>query len=145
MMERKETRILGIDLGTKRVGLAIADWQVRIATGYDVIEYKNLERFLEKIKLIVSEENIGLVVLGLPVNMDGTEGSKAKEARKIGELIKESMPVDIELVDEGLTTFQAISELHKGEGKVGKSREKINMMAAILILQGYLDGLPSGK
>jgi putative Holliday junction resolvase len=75
--------------------------------------------------------------------MDGTEGPKAKEARKIGELIKGAISVDLELIDEGLTTFQAIRELHKGKGKVGKSREKINMMAAILILQGYLDSLPA--
>jgi putative holliday junction resolvase len=142
-MNNKETRILGIDLGTKLVGLAIADWEIKIATGFEVIEYKNKAKFIDSLKTIAKDENIGLIVFGLPKNMDDTEGPKAKEARKIAELAKNSIPIEIDFEDESLTTYQSIRDLHSGEGKVGKSREKINMMAAILILQSYLDNLPS--
>ncbi len=135
------SRILGIDLGTKWVGLAIADWEVKIATGFDVIEYKGKTKFIERLKEIVESEDISLIVLGLPLNMDGTEGKKALEARKMAELIKGSLPVDLELMDERLTTVQATKELHRAEGRVGKSRKRLNMMAAMIILQDYLDSL----
>lgn len=135
-------RILGIDLGTKRVGLAIADLELRIATGLDVIEYKNREYFLGRLKEVIDSEEIDMVVIGLPVNMDGSEGPKAKSARVIAEIISERFRIKHQLVDERLTTVQAIRELHAGDGKVGKSRDKINMMSAIFILQNYLDSLP---
>ncbi|HBC45595.1 MAG TPA: Holliday junction resolvase RuvX, partial [candidate division Zixibacteria bacterium] len=96
---------------------------------------------IEQLRAIVKSDNIELIVLGLPLNMDGSEGAKALEARKIGELIKASMPVELEYIDERLTTVQAIKELHRMEGKVGKSRKKLNMMSAMIILQDYLDGL----
>ncbi len=140
-MLHQGSRILGIDLGTKWVGLAIADWDVRIATGYDVKQYNGRADFLRQVKSIVEEERIELVVLGLPLNMDGSEGVKAIEARKIGELIKQSLNVDLEYMDERLTTFKAIGDLHQAGSKAGKHRRKLNMMAAITILQDYLDGL----
>jgi putative holliday junction resolvase len=140
-MIHRGARILGIDLGTKWIGLAVADWEVRIATGLDVIEYKGRDRLIEQLREIIEGDNIELVVMGLPFNMDGTEGSKAREARKIGELIRSSLSVNLEYVDERLTTVQAIKELHQMDEKVGKSRKKINMMAATIILQDYLDSL----
>jgi putative holliday junction resolvase len=140
-MFHKGSRILGIDLGTKWIGLAIADWELRIATGYDVIEYKGRDKLIEQLKPLVESENIELVVLGLPLNMDGTEGAKAREARNTGALIKTSLPVELEYMDESLTTVQATKELHHAQGKVGKNRRKLNMMAAMIILQDYLDSL----
>ena len=119
----------------------MADWEVRIATGYAVIEYQGRQKLIEKLKAIVESDEIELVVIGLPLNMDGSEGPKAREARKIGELIKHNLPVDLEYTDERLTTVQATKELHRAEGKVGKSRKKLNMMAATIILQDYLDNL----
>jgi putative Holliday junction resolvase len=140
-MIRRGSRILGIDLGTKWVGLAIADREVKIATGFEVIEYKGRTKFIEGLKEIVESEDISLIVLGLPLNMDGSEGKKALEARNTAELIKASIPVDLELIDERLTTVEATKELHRAEGKVGRSRKKLNMMAAMIILQDYLDSL----
>jgi putative holliday junction resolvase len=134
-------RILGIDPGSKWVGLAIADWEVKIATGYDVVEYKGRANLIEQLKPIVTAENIEMVIMGLPLNMDGSEGNKAQDARKIGELIRAALMVDLQYMDERLTTVQAIKELHQMDGKVGKSRKKLNMMAAMIILQDYLDGL----
>jgi putative Holliday junction resolvase len=140
-MLHKGARILGIDLGSKWIGLALADWEVRIATGYEVIEYTGRANLIEQLESIIKDEGIELVVLGLPLNMDGSEGAKALGARKIGEMIKSNLPVDLEFIDERLTTVQAIKELHQMEGKVGKSRKKLNMMSAMIILQDYLDSL----
>jgi putative holliday junction resolvase len=140
-MLHKGARILGIDLGAKWIGLALADWEVKIATGIDVIEYKGRANLVDQLKGIIRDEGIELVVLGLPLNMDGSEGAKALEARKIGELIKSNLHIDLEFIDERLTTVQAIKELHQMEGKVGKNRKKLNMMSAMIILQDYLDGL----
>lgn len=139
------SHILGVDLGTKIVGLAIADWELKIATGLDTVQYQGQKKFIEQLRSIIADNNIGLVVIGHPFNMNGSEGRKAKEARKIAGLIKNELNIDTQLADERLTTAQAINELHAGNGKVGKSREKINMMAAIFILQGFLDSLPSGR
>ncbi|OGC94742.1 MAG: hypothetical protein A2W25_15770 [candidate division Zixibacteria bacterium RBG_16_53_22] len=134
--------VLAIDLGTKRVGLAIADPVHRIATGLGVVEYKGLQKFIEDLKKIVDDENVRLAVVGLPLNMDGSEGVKARQARKIAGIIEEKLEIDVELIDERLTTEEAVRRLHAAEGKVGKSRAKLNMMAAIIILQDYLDSLP---
>lgn len=144
-MTSEGRHILGIDLGTKRIGLAIADPVLRIAAGLGVVEYKGLEKFLEELKKIVDDENVGLIVVGLPLNMDNSEGVKARQARKIAGMIKEKLEIDVKLVDERLTTAEATRLLHAAEGKVGKSRAKLNMMAAVIILQDYLESLPPGK
>jgi putative Holliday junction resolvase len=75
--------------------------------------------------------------------MNGTEGAKARQARAMAEKIKLMLNTEVYLIDEGLTTDQAIRELHSADGKVGKQREKINMIAASIILQNYLDTLPA--
>ena len=141
-MSQNFKKILGIDLGTKYIGLAIGDNILKLATGLEVIEYKNKQDFIEKLKGVILEYDINLIILGLPLNMDGSEGPKAKEARAIGEKIKVDLNTVVEMIDEGLTTDQAIRELHAGDGKVGKQRDKINMIAASIILQNYLDNLP---
>lgn len=138
-------RILGVDLGTKRVGLAIADPVLRLATAMDVIEYKGLEKLLENLRKIVDDEDIGLVVVGLPLNMDGSEGAKARQARRIAARIAEELGVAVELADERLSTAEAAGRLHAAGGKVGKSRGRLDAMAAMVILQDYLDEHSPGK
>ena len=138
-MTTKGSRALGVDLGTKRVGLSIGDKTLKIATGYRVIEYKNRENLVENLREITLNEEIGIIVIGLPVNMDGSEGNKAREARNISELIKSRMNVDVVLVDERLSTAEAIRKLHAANQKAGSNRKRIDMMAATIILQDYLD------
>lgn len=134
-------KILGIDFGTKRVGLAIGDSELRVAAGLGVIEYKGQKAFIEQLHDVVKDEQIGLVVIGLPRNMNGSEGKGAETTRRIAGLIGTGLNVNVEFVDERLTTMQATRQLHLGDGKVGKSKGKIDMMSAILILQTYLDRL----
>ena len=141
MKDRNPIKILGIDLGSKRVGLAIGDTELKIATGFDVIEYKNRNKFIARLGEIVKREEIDLIVMGLPLNMDGTEGDGAIKTRNTAALIKSGLKIDVKFEDERLTTVQALKELHSREGRVGKSRGKIDMIAAILILQQYLDSM----
>jgi putative Holliday junction resolvase len=144
-MIQYDYRILGIDLGAKRIGLAIADPALKIATGLSVIPHKGLKPLLASLRKIISEENIRLIVIGLPLNMDGTEGEKARQARTVADKICESLGIEVKLMDERLTTDVAVKQLHAAKSNVGKNRTKIDMMAAMVILQDYLDELPSGK
>jgi putative Holliday junction resolvase len=136
-------KILGIDPGAKRVGLAIADSELGIATGLTVIQYKNKETFIENLRKIVYDEDVELLVVGLPINMDGSEGTKATEARNLAATLERELNIEVRLVDESLTSFQAERQVHAASGKVGKKRKQINMIAATLILQEYLDNLSS--
>ncbi len=138
-MTEKSIRILGIDPGDKRVGLAIADSSLGIATGFGVIEYTGRKRFLEKLGLIASDENISLIVMGLPMNMNGSEGEAAKKSRRLAESIKERLNIEVELVDERLTTYQAIKQIHETGGKSGTDKGRVDMLSAVVILQSYLD------
>jgi putative Holliday junction resolvase len=144
-MTDKSIRILGIDPGARRVGLAIADSSLGIATGFGVIEYGGKERFIEKIGSIAGEEDISLIVMGLPMNMNGSEGEAAKKSRRLAEIIKEKLNIEVELVDERLTTHQAIKQVHETGGKTGADKGRIDMLSAILILQSYLDSKTSKR
>lgn len=138
-------KILGIDPGDRRVGLAIADSSLRIATGFGVIEYGGKKRFLEKIGSIAGEEDISLIVMGLPMNMNGSEGESAKKSRRLAENIKEKLNIEVELVDERLTTHQAIKQMHETGGKAGADKGRVDMLSAVVILQSYLDSKASKR
>lgn len=138
-MNDKPVRILGIDPGKKRIGLAIGDTLLKVATGYKTIEYKNTREFIASLESIVDEEDIGLIVMGLPVNMDGSEGESANFSRLLAELIKRKLNLEVEFIDERLTTEEAIRQIHQADKKVGKSKKTIDMLSAAIILQAYLN------
>lgn len=138
-MNDRPVRILGIDPGRKRIGLAIGDSLLKIATGYMTLDYKNMDSFIANLEPIVIEENIGLVVMGLPLNMDGSEGKSANFSRLLAELIKRKLNLNVEFVDERLTTEAAIKQIHEADKKVGNSKKTIDMLSAAIILQSYLD------
>jgi len=138
-MNDRPVRILGIDPGRKRIGLAIGDSLLKIATGYMTLDYKNMDSFIANLEPIVIEENIGLVVMGLPLNMDGSEGKSANFSRLLAELIRRKLNLNVEFVDERLTTEAAIKQIHEADKKVGNSKKTIDMLSAAIILQSYLD------
>ncbi len=138
-------KILGIDPGDKRVGLAIADSSLGVATGFGVIEYGGRERLIEKLRLIASDEDISLIVMGLPMNMNGSEGEAANKSRRLAEIIRRKLNIEVELIDERLTTRQAIKQVHETGGKAGADKGRVDMLSAIVILQSYLDGRASKK
>jgi putative holliday junction resolvase len=129
-------RILGIDYGSVRIGLALSDELGMLATPFETIDaYKALDR----IKQIVLEKQIQTVVLGMPRNMDGSYGPKADEVRKFAEVLKQNLSIQVHFWDERLTT-KAVERMLIEADTSRKNRKKvIDKLAAQMILQGYLD------
>ncbi len=129
-------RILAIDYGEVRVGLAISDPLRILSTPFDV--YKNDDLLLKKLKSLVKEKEIKLILLGLPLNLKGEDSKKTKEVREFYQIIKDNFDVPIEFVDERFTTYEANNELKRLGYGVKESRKVIDKIAASLILKTYL-------
>lgn len=135
-------RIIGLDYGTKTVGVAISDERGIIASPYVTIERKHatkLRQTYAQIEDIIREYEIGLIVLGLPKNMNNTEGERAVATKEFGENLERRTGIKVELVDERLTTAQADRILEATGVAISARKEHIDKMAAAIILQTYLD------
>jgi putative Holliday junction resolvase len=132
-------RILGIDFGTKRIGIAIGDDIQKMALPYKVLESGN-DTFIE-LKKIIESENIGKIIVGIPYKYDGSMGGKAKEVMAFIDEIKKQTFVPIETHDERLTTVESGQLLRDSGLSRDKKRKHINAVAAQLLLQRYLDTL----
>ncbi len=130
-------RYLAIDYGTKRTGLAVCDAGETIASPLAVVQGR--KDLIERIKRIVASEDIGAVVLGLPLNMDGTEGPQAKLVLAFARDLDGQIPIPIHLQDERLSSFEAEQKLHDLGLTRGKKRERLDAVAAADILQTFLD------
>ena len=133
-----ETRILGIDYGTSRIGLAVSDPLHIIATPLKTIKNKSVENLLEKIISVVKEFNINKIVLGFPLGMNGNETKQSESVRKFSKLLKNDK-YEVILEDERLTSILAVKSLIKQNVKTGSNKPIIDRTAAALILQSYLD------
>ena len=131
-------RIMGIDYGDARTGIAVSDLLCSIVGTTTVIHSRRIERTLEEIKRIAAENEIGQIVVGLPKNMDGTEGPRAQLCREFAGMLRGATGLDVVLWDERRTTVEAHSILseHNYHGK--KRKETVDAVAASLILEGYL-------
>jgi putative Holliday junction resolvase len=133
-------RILGLDTGSKRIGVALSDELLLTAQGAGTIERRGPEADLEAIKKIISENGVAEVVVGLPLNMDGTHSAKTKETIAFAEKLAAAIPVPLKMQDERLTTVQAERALLEADTSRSKRKGLRDMIAAQLILQAYLDG-----
>jgi putative Holliday junction resolvase len=132
-------RILGLDFGEKRIGVAVSDSLNIIAQSVGTIERKGIKNDLKKIVGFIKEYRAGRIIVGLPLNMDGTEGKSAKRAIDfVGELKKE-VTVEVEMLDERLTTAQGERIFLKANASREKRRKNLDKISAQLILQNYLD------
>ena len=131
-------RLLGLDYGSKRVGVAISDTSRVIATPYAVLAADEAE---QGIAAIVAEEGIETIVVGLPVSLSGEEGQSAAAARDFGERIAASSGLEVLFVDERFTTKVAEDVLIAGGMRRTKRRDIRDKMAATVMLQGHLDSL----
>jgi len=129
-------RYLAIDYGTKRTGLAICDAAETIASPLAVIQGQ--KKLLKKIADVVKAENVGAVVLGLPLNMDDSEGFQTKLVLRFAEQLKEHLNVPIHLQDERLSTFSAEEKLAPSKFTRGKRRKRLDAIAAAEILEAFL-------
>ena len=135
-------KILGIDFGEARTGLAVSDASRLLASAIGNVPGGGLEKSVAAIREVVQRERIVGVVLGLPVNMNGTEGPRAERIRQFAALLEEAMPeVPVALVDERMTTMAASRFLNE-TGTHGKKRKGvIDTLSAEIILQNALDRL----
>jgi len=133
-------RVLGIDYGLRHVGLAVSDASKLIAQGLETIHYKGSVDFLiRKIEEVIRRHEVTEVVVGLPLNMDGTEGEKAKEVENFAERLKETLHLPVALWDERLTTASAERDLSRWKVGIQKKKLLVDRLSAQLILQSYLD------
>jgi putative Holliday junction resolvase len=130
-------RLIGLDHGSRRIGVAIGDTETRLAFARPALVRRNVEQDLRAIAQLARAEGTAIVVLGLPRNMDGSEGSQAAAARDFGEQLA-AIGLVVELQDERLTSWQAAEEIGPRRGRERRSGE-LDSAAARLILQEYLD------
>lgn len=135
-----DKRIMCLDLGQSRTGVAVSDIMGVTAQGAGVIKVTDFDTDLAEYKKIIAERNVGTVVIGHPLNLDGSEGAKAQSIREQYELIREALPeVNVILWDERLSTKEAERAFSETGKNWKKKREVIDEMAAQIILQSYLD------
>lgn len=132
-------RILGLDHGTRRVGVAVSDEMQMIALPLEYIAPEPFADFLVRLKEILREKEIGLIVIGMPRNMDGSYGPAALKVQEFAAVLKDAVTVPLKLWDERLTTTQAQKFLIQGGMRREKRKEKVDQTAAAILLQSYLD------
>lgn len=132
-------RILGLDVGTKTVGVAVSDPLGITAQPVTTVRRASLAADLAQLRDIVELYNAALLVVGYPRNMNGTVGDQARYVERFVDSLREAIPLPVEYVDERLTTRMAKQAMIDGNVKAEKRRQIIDQQAAALILQGYLD------
>jgi putative Holliday junction resolvase len=132
-------RILGLDHGTKRVGVAVSDEMHLIALPLEYIAPEPFAAFLKRLKEILREKEIELILIGMPRNMDGSYGPAALKVQEFAAALKDAVTVPLKLWDERLTTTQAQKFLIQGGMRRDKRKEKVDQTAAAILLQSYLD------
>ena len=131
-------RVMGIDYGDARTGIAISDLLCSIVGSTTVIHSRNNDKTVEQIKALVAQNDVGELVMGLPKNMDGTEGPRAELCREFAARLEQETGLPVKLWDERRTTVEAHNILseHNYHGK--KRKNTVDAVAASLILEGYL-------
>lgn len=131
-------RILALDLGDRRVGVALSDPLGLTAQGLPTLERRSRKALIEAVRTLVERHGVERIVVGLPMNMDGTMGPRAREALAFAEKLGEAVGVAVDTWDERLTTVAAERALTEGRVAKSKRRGLVDRIAAQLILEGYL-------
>lgn len=132
---------MGIDYGDKRIGIALSDALCIISSPYEVYQNKGEADALSHIEKLIKEYNVDTVAMGLPLNMDGTEGERAKIHRQFGEKLANQTKVKVVYVDERLTSAEAEEILISSGVRREKRKEIIDKISAQIILQTYMNNL----
>lgn len=131
-------KVMAIDPGTKRVGLAISDSAGKVALPLEVV---SADTSVDRIGELVAEHGVTEVIVGLPRTLEGSEGPAAEEARRLSEVLKDSLGVPVALIDERMTTVAATRALREANVSSRRGRTVVDKIAATLLLQSYLDSL----
>lgn len=132
-------RIMGLDVGDKTIGVAVSDLMGLTAQGVKTVKRVGKKKDIEALKEIIKERQVNKIVSGLPKNMNGTLGPQGEKVIKFCELLEEETGIKIEYWDERLSTVAAERTLIQGNVRRENRKGVIDMVAAVIILQGYLD------
>ena len=145
-LRHKSNRIIGLDFGSKTVGVAVSDPLLMTATGLEIIRRdkpKKLRRTLARIEEIAKEYDADYFVMGYPLNMDGSEGERVELTKEFGQMLKQRTGLEIVYVDERLTTVEADEIMNATNVKDHK--KYVDELAAMIILQDHLNSLAKDK
>ena len=134
-------RLIGLDLGSKRIGVSICDEKQLIATPFKTLNRTTAKELINELKIIIEENNIKGIIIGNPLNMDGSSGSSAQSVKDTSDNIEKSINLPICLWDERLSTVGAFNLSSQLDVNVSKREKKIDENAAAFILQGAIDYL----
>lgn len=132
-------RILALDHGTRRIGIAVSDEMKMIASPLEYIHAEPFAGFLSRLREILQEKEVELILVGMPRNMDGSYGPATLKVQEFVAALKETITIPIKTLDERLTTVQAQRFLIQGNVRRDKRKEKVDKTAAAILLQSYLD------
>ena len=133
------SRLLGIDLGTKRIGIAISDYNQKVATPLQNLDNSKQGKLIDALESIIAEYDIRGIIIGNPINMDGTYGKSSQSAKDIAINISNKIDIPVSLWDERLSTVGAFNLSSELDINVSKREKDIDKFAAAFILQGALD------
>jgi putative Holliday junction resolvase len=139
-VETEKTRVAALDYGRTRIGVAISDEMAILASPRPFVPARPPQRALRQLKVLFAQEGVAKVLVGLPRQLDGREGTSADRARKFAAEVEAVCHLPVELVDERLTTVEAQARLREAGIDAKRSRERIDSAAAAVLLQGHLDG-----
>lgn len=137
-------RILALDHGTVRIGVAVSDPLQVIAQPLEFIPAEPFGAFLDRLKALLREHEVELILVGMPRNMNGTYGEAAQKVREFVTVLREAVTVPVRTWDERLTSVAAHRALDEAEVRGKKRRERVDQAAAAILLQTYLDSLSPG-
>lgn len=132
-------RILALDHGTRRIGVAVSDETKTIAQPLEYIPAEPFAAFLERLKVLLAAKEVDCILLGLPRNMDGSYGPAAQKVQAFASALKSALTIPIKMWDERLTSTMANRILIQGHVRRQQRKEKVDKMAAAILLQSYLD------
>ena len=133
-------RILGIDYGDARIGTSVCDEMETMALPLKTVKSESMRKNIDAMAKLALSEKVGLIVIGLPLNMDGSEGERASKTRSFGKVLSKVSSLEVEYIDERLTSVEAEEIMDSVGVKKSKRKDIIDTIAAQIILQTYLDG-----
>ena len=139
--QSNKSRLIGLDLGSKRIGVSICDEKQLIATPFKTLNRTTAKELINELKIIIEENNIQGIIIGNPLNMDGSSGSSAQSVKDTSDNIEKNINLPICLWDERLSTVGAFNLSSQLDVNVSKREKKIDENAAAFILQGAIDFL----
>jgi putative pre-16S rRNA nuclease len=133
------TRILALDLGKRRIGLALSDELGVTAQGVETMIRTNIREDLARLNQLAREKNVSMILIGNPMHMNGREGRQAELARDFGRRLQQTTGIPVEFWDERLTTVEAQRVLRQSGISIEKRAKAVDRLAAVLLLESYLD------